>query len=496
MAHDLTLASAIRLAGLPVEHLAGDAAITGVSDDSRDVSPGDLFVCMPGARVDSHEFLSDAKAAGATAAIVRTHAGEHAAREAGLPFVHIADEGNRFVAAIGLLCRVIYGDPTLRLRMIGITGTNGKTTTAWMVRDALASLGRRAAYLGTLGFKLPSGETRSLKNTTPFPVALWRLLTEAEAAGAQDVVMESSSHALLQRRLAGVRYDVGCFTNLSQDHLDYHKTMESYAAAKKLLFTEYAMAGGKPFIAAVNETDPYGAAWLDELPTKAITFGKPQSDIWMEVRAVRVDAIDAALNGEYPFSARVGGHFNVDNLAAAAGVLAALGYGPEASARALAEASPAPGRFEAVTGAGGVGVIVDYAHTPDALAKLLDSARQLRPSRMIVVFGCGGDRDRNKRPKMAAAVAARADLAIVTSDNPRSEDPEAIIADIVEGLPPDFPSEAIVDRREAVRRAVALAESGDLVVIAGKGHEDYQEIDGERFPMDDRVLAREALEAR
>lgn len=484
----------LRAAGVVVDAGTGEAPVSGVADDSRETSPGDLFVCMPSANSDSHGFLARAREAGASAALVRSDEGARVAADLGLAWAQIADEGQRFTAAVGRICQVAFADPSARMRVVGVTGTNGKTTTAWIVRDALAALGRRTAYLGTLGFAI-GDDRRELNNTTPFPVQMHRLLAEAVGHGVEDFVMEASSHALYQRRLAGVRFDIGVFTNLSQDHLDFHGTMEAYAAAKKLLFTEYAMASGKAFVGAVGIDDPTGASWLPDLPTKCVPFGVLGS-VRIQAHSVEVDRIEAALNGEHPFVARLGGHFNVANLESAAGALAALGYASEEIAWALRHATPVPGRFEAVPNDLGLGVIVDYAHTPDALAKLLASARRLEPSQLIVVFGCGGDRDRTKRPKMAAVASELADLAIVTSDNPRTEDPEAIVREILAGIQPGGPHEVVVDRPAAIRRAVEIARPGDLVVIAGKGHENYQIIGRTKFPMDDRELAREALEAR
>lgn len=477
--------------------LSVDPEITGIAYDSRDVRAGSLFVCMPSASRDTHEFLAPVQASGAAAALVHSAEGLRAAERLGLPALLVEPRGTRFNFCLGRLCRIITGDPTARMRVLGVTGTNGKTTTAWMIRHALVNLGRRAAYLGTLGYQA-DGEMRILNNTTPFPAELWSLLAEAEQAGMTDFVMESSSHALYERRLAGVQYDVGIFTNLTQDHLDFHGTMEQYEAAKLLLFTEYAAASSKPFVATMNAKDPVGQKWSGELPCRTITYGPDGSELGMTARSVRVDGCDltAGWHGEScDFSLRLGGLYNVENAGSALSGLIALGHPLAESCSALSSVPPVPGRFESVPNEHGIGVLVDYAHTPDALDLLLRSVRALSPRRILCVFGCGGDRDRSKRPRMAAVVSEQSDVTIVTSDNPRTEDPQAILNDVVVGLKPGSEHVAIIDRREAIAHAISMAEPGDVVVIAGKGHEDYQIIGRTKFPMDDRLMARDALEA-
>lgn len=470
----------------------------GVTADSRSVTAGCLFVCMPSGSRDTHSFLPEVKRAGAGAALVHSGPGLRYAESLGLPAFLVEPSGSRFNFALGRVCRLATGDPTARLRIFGVTGTNGKTTTAWMVRNALLALGRGAAYLGTLGFQ--SGNVmEALNNTTPFPVELWNRLAQAEGEGVTDVVMEASSHALLERRLAGVQFDVGVFTNLSQEHLDYHGTMEAYAAAKKLLFTEMAGASGKPFVGALNVGDARGAEWARDVPCRVLSFGTVDADLDLAADRVGVDSIDFRVRlQETAVAGRLGmgGLFNVENAASALAGLVALGHGLEESVRALESVGPVPGRFESVANGAGVGVIVDYAHTPDGLEVLLRSARALDVGRVITVFGCGGDRDRSKRPLMGAVASRLSDVVVVTSDNPRTEDPSAIIADVMAGVPAGVRVKQIVDRREAVRAAVMEAEKGDLVVIAGKGHEDYQIIGRTKTPMDDRDLARDALGAR
>jgi UDP-N-acetylmuramoyl-L-alanyl-D-glutamate--2,6-diaminopimelate ligase len=449
---------------------------------------------MPSKNTDTHALLTAAKEAGAVAALVHSPDGFSLAQELALPAVFVPAGQPGFNIACGSLARAVFSDPTSRTRVVGVTGTNGKTTTAWMMRDALRSLGRRAGYMGTLGFD-PAGERRELANTTPFPVETWQLLHEAETLGVEDFVMEASSHALFERRLFGVRFSCGVFTNLSQDHLDYHRDMEDYAEAKLLLFTEYATQPG--FTSAVNVGDPVGAEWARKIDV-TVTFGAPDSDL--NVHALQKTVSSLKLRAEFrgasvDFDLGVGGLFNVWNATSALAGLLALGCPLDDACRAMEHVTPVPGRFESVPTGRGFSVIVDYAHTDDALRKLLQSVRELGPRRVITVFGCGGDRDKTKRPKMARAASENSDLTIVTSDNPRTEDPMAIIEDVVKGLAPGAVCETLPDRREAIARAIEVAGDGDVVVIAGKGHEDYQIIGRTKHPMDDRKMAREAAEA-
>ncbi len=491
----MTLVELLQRAGVAADLIdQGDCEVQSLCADSRSPQAGALYVTMPSERSDTGAFIGQAREHGAVAALVRNDSGLDHARAVGIPHILIRDEGHRFYASLGRLCRASApDDPTLSMRVIGVTGTNGKSTVAWMLRDALSSLGCKAAYLGTLGFACGS-DVMPLANTTPFPVELWTMLRQARQAGCTDLVMEASSHALVQRRLAGVSFAAGVFTNLTQDHLDYHQSMHAYSEAKKLLFTEYAMASPRPFVAVLNTDDPVGRHWSAELPTPVLRFG--EGGVHIANPSVGVSSIAGQLNGAHGFNAAVGGAFNIQNLTATAATLLALGYSESDAAHALGQVTPVPGRFESVPNSLGIGVIVDYAHTPDALEKLLGSAIATHPRKIITVFGCGGDRDRTKRPLMAAAAAKSSDLVIATSDNPRTEDPETILDEVVRGLPAGFPHERVTDRREAIRRAVAIAEPGDVVVIAGKGHETVQVIGYTAIPMDDRELAREALAVR
>ena len=491
------LSDAARWAGArPTEVFLGDnPSLRGVSADSRSVKPGDLFVCMPSASRDTHSFLPQVRDAGAGAAIVHSGSGLLYAQSLGIPAIAIEPTGSRFNFALGRVCRGVLGDPTAGMKVFGVTGTNGKTTTAWMVRHALLALGSKAAYLGTLGFQVAE-QMEALNNTTPFPVELWSMLADAKRQGIEHLVMEVSSHALFERRLSGVQFDVGMFTNLSQDHLDFHGTMENYSEAKKLLFTEHAALSEKPFVGALNVADPHAAQWSRELPCRVFTYGAPGAELVTEATDVRASGmtLTAKHEGETVVGQLlVGGLFNIENATSALAGLICLGYPLSDAMRALEKVKAVPGRFEPVHTGRGFDVIVDYAHTPEALELLLKSARGLNPKRIITVFGCGGDRDRSKRPKMAVAAAAHSDLVVLTSDNPRTENPEAILDDVATGFPAGSEIVRITDRPEAVAHAVGLAQPGDLVVIAGKGHENYQIIGRTKHPMDDRDLVLRGL---
>jgi len=478
-----------------------DIEVTGINDDSRRVAQGDLFICLPNPRIDTHQFLPQARERGAVAAVVHSPSGAAIAECEGVPAIVLSQDVRLFNFQLGTACAAFFGDPTGAMKVVGITGTNGKTTTAWMVHEALTALGYKSAYLGTLGLRRRSG-SRLLENTTPFPVELYQLIEECREDGVTHLAMEVSSHGLEEERVAGIRFDVGVFTNLSQDHLDFHGSFERYAAAKKSLFWEVADRGGKLFTAAVSTADPVGARWaleIAEAGRSLFAFGTPQADV--ELIADRVSA--AEIVGRLRLGAvevdihlGVGGNFNVDNATSAAAALLCLGLSPVDVVKGLEAVTPVPGRFEAVANDAGFDILVDYAHTPDALRKLLQSVRALAPKRVITVFGCGGDRDRTKRPKMAAAVGEFSDLIVVTSDNPRTEDPRAIIDEVIVGIPDGKVYEALVDRGQGIARAIELAKSGDIVVIAGKGHENYQIIGRTKHPMDDRELARQALGER
>jgi UDP-N-acetylmuramoyl-L-alanyl-D-glutamate--2,6-diaminopimelate ligase len=390
------------------------------------------------------------------------------------------------------------------LLTIGVTGTNGKTTTAWLLRDLLNSVGRSSAYLGTLGLHFGS-RVEELNNTTPFAIETFRLLCELTSQGCDSIAMEVSSHALVERRADGIAFDTAVFTNLTQDHLDYHGSMANYEAAKWRLFRELPEVNAKTFVPAFNVGDVTGMRWWRTFPTGSVPFAVHCSEstefddetLVARPKVVAIDHLEFDLwrmgSVEGTVRCRLGGSYNLENVMAAIASMIAAGFELDDVIAGCEHLRPVPGRFEVVSENHEVSVLVDYAHTPDALVKLLHAVRPLTDGRVITVFGCGGDRDRSKRPKMARAASSLSDITLVTSDNPRTEDPEAILTEVVEGIVRGRHYERVVDRSRAIERAIELAEPGDVVVVAGKGHENYQIIGRTKYPMDDREMAREAL---
>ena len=461
-------------AGVPA---VADVEISDLAYDSRAVRPGTLFFCVPGFTSDGHDYAPTAVEHGAAALVVERPL------HLGVPEVQVPDAR----AAMAPAAAAFHGDPTRALDVVGVTGTNGKTTTAFLVRALLEADGRQTGLLGTVT-SIVGGEERAVVRTTPEAFDLQRDFAAMRDGGDVACAMEVSSHALELHRADAIHWAVAIFTNLTQDHLDFHPTMEDYFAAKRRLFE----AG--PRAAVVNVDDPYGRRLAEELPD-ALTFGVESPDA-----AVRATDVAFGLTGStFTVEGRtVGtplpGRFNVLNALGALAAARALGVADNTSIAALAGAGRVPGRFEPVEAGQPFAVLVDYAHTPDSLENVLRAAREIAQRRVIVVFGAGGDRDRGKRPLMGRAARTLADLVVVTSDNPRSEDPEAIIAEITEGTGSGPGVEAMVDRRAAIGHAVALAQEGDVVVIAGKGHEQGQEFAGGRkIPFDDVTVAREAL---
>jgi UDP-N-acetylmuramoyl-L-alanyl-D-glutamate--2,6-diaminopimelate ligase len=449
--------------------------ISGLAYSSQSVTPGALFFCVPGFRSDGHDFAPDAVARGAAALVTERRL------DLGVPEIVVDDVR----AAMGPAAARFYGDPTAELDVVGITGTNGKTTTAYLVRHLLEAAGRQTGLLGTVK-RVVGGIEEDVERTTPEAIDLQETFRRMRDGGDRAVAMEVSSHALELGRVAGIRFACRVFTNLTQDHLDFHETMEAYFAAKRSLFEE-------PGPAVVNVDDEYGRRIAAEVD--AVTFGIENEadyrarDIDFDVNGSRftLETPDGELRIESPLA----GLFNVQNLLGAIAAVRSLGV-EEISLEGFGRV---PGRFEAVDEGQDFGVLVDYAHTPDSLENVLRAARELARGRLHVVFGAGGDRDRGKRPLMGDAARRLADRVLVTSDNPRSEEPEAIIDEVMEGAGPD--AEREVDRRRAIARAIEEAEPGDVVVIAGKGHEQGQEFEnGRKEPFDDVTVARETLRAR
>jgi UDP-N-acetylmuramoyl-L-alanyl-D-glutamate--2,6-diaminopimelate ligase len=459
------------------------ADVRALAFDARRVEPGSVFFCVRGFTADGHDFAPDAVARGAVALVVDHPLG------LGVPEVVVDDVR----AAMAPAAARLAGDPTAELAMVGITGTNGKTTTSYMTRAVLEASGRQTGMLGTVASWI-GGVEDAVVRTTPEAIDLQRSFRAMRDGGDVAAVMEVSSHALALHRVDGIHWDVAAFTNLTQDHLDFHADMEDYFLAKRRLF-EVAADQGATLITCVD--DPYGARLARDFP-QAVTVGIDALDA--TVRAVDLrpgpHGTEFVVDG-VALRAPLPGRFNVLNVLVALAAARALGVDDATVAAALPGAGDVPGRFEPVAAGQEFGVIVDYSHKPDALDNVLRTAREMATNRLIVVVGAGGDRDRGKRPLMGATAVRHADAVILTSDNPRSEDPEAIIMEMAKGAGGSDRVAQIVDRREAIEHAIGLAGEGDVVLIAGKGHETYQEIaGGVKLPFDDREVAREALRAR
>lgn len=470
---------------------SGDAEVRGLCIDSRRAAPGDLFICLPGAQHDPHQFIEDAAENGAESFVVFAPSTLERLGNEGKAVVLFEDS----VDACWRIAKRFYDDPSSSLQMLGVTGTNGKTTVAWLVHGICMHAGKKSAYIGTLGAYF-GDSYQSISHTTPFAPEIQQLLRRALDENCTAVAMEVSSHSLAQRRIFGVGFDVGVFTNLTQDHLDFHADMEEYYSAKKLLFD--GLPTSKNISAVINSDDAYGVRLSKELH-KSTTFGAPPADLPITEAKVGISKIsfETAWKGEkLHVEAPIGGMFNVSNCAAALAGAISLGIPAKAAADALRYAKSVPGRFETVPADCDFTIMVDYAHTPDALAKLLQSVREITKGRVLTVFGCGGDRDKGKRPKMAAAAAQFSDHLFVTSDNPRTENPLSIIKDIVDGLPETINHTVEPDRRAAIRAAICEARGGDVVVIAGKGHEDYQIIGDKKMHFDDREVAASIISER
>ncbi|MGB8908364.1 MAG: UDP-N-acetylmuramoyl-L-alanyl-D-glutamate--2,6-diaminopimelate ligase [Candidatus Cybelea sp.] len=455
--------------------------VNAIEINSRRVKPGALFVALRGAHTDGHRHANDAAGKGAHVVVV-----ERAVDlPAGVTVVQVANSRR----ALSALAAAFYGDPSHSLDVIGVTGTNGKTTTTHMIAAVLNAAGISCGIAGTVGAEF---RTRRwlLENTTPQPPELQRLLARMHDAGAKAVAMEVSSHALALDRAQDVRFRVAALTNVTRDHLDFHETIEAYAAAKRRLFS-LAPAS------VINADDQYGERWESELRGEGrsvISYGlRSAANLVPEELAVEPSGSRFTVNGQR-YQLRLPGRFNIWNALAAIGVARFLGVDDATSARGLSELERVPGRMERLDG-GDIAVVVDYAHTPDALESALRSLRETASGALIVVFGCGGDRDRGKRPEMGAVGAVFADRLYVTSDNPRTEDPQTIVDAIVAGIG-DRERIVELDRRRAIERAIAEARSGDVVLIAGKGHETYQIVGDRVLPFDDAAVAREALGSR
>ena len=479
--------------------------VQAVTEDSRSVNPGTLFVAIKGQHHDGHEFLDRAEAQGAAGVVIqaeRSGTGKPVWESPSLPVVGVKNSRE----ALGLLAAQLNGVPSSQLRMIGVTGTNGKTTVTHLVKALLESQHMQVGLLGTVGYTF-GNESRVASHTTPAPVQLQEMLAQMVLAGVDAAVLEVSSHALALDRVAGCEFDIVVFTNLTQDHLDFHETMEEYFRAKRRLFQEYVSSKQKssPKRALVNADDPYAQKILQSCDIPVWTFGiHSAADIRAEHIHLSVKGTEFTVNsphGSWQVKSHLVGEHNVSNMLAAIGVGLEVGMSPKMIGQALSSVTQVPGRFECIDEGQSFSVVVDYAHTDDALSRLLQAAQAIKRGRILTVFGCGGDRDAGKRPKMGRVAVSLSDAVILTSDNPRTEDPRNIISDIEEGIkalsPADRSSyEVIPDRAEAIRQAIHAAGPDDLVLIAGKGHEDYQILGTEKIHFDDREEAKHAIRQR
>jgi UDP-N-acetylmuramoyl-L-alanyl-D-glutamate--2,6-diaminopimelate ligase len=474
---------------LPDVPVPPELAVTGLVLDSRDVQPGDAFVAIAGFGAHGLLFVDQARTAGASAILFEPPASD----EIPAPADAIAVPGLR--VRMGAMADQFHGQPSRAMTMVGVTGTSGKTSTVQLLAQAWTLLGIRSGTVGTLGAGL-YGEAVATGFTTPLVLQMHALLAQLRDAGARAVAMEVSSHALDQGRVDAVHYDVAVFTNLTRDHLDYHGDMASYGAAKAKLFARPGLRA-----AVINLDDAFGRELLAALPEGVRGIGTSSQGAQAEVRAENVTlaadglAFDLVVgDARRPLRSPLLGRFNIDNLVAVAGVLHVLGETPDAIAGVLAQLQPIPGRMNRLGGDGVLPlVVVDYSHKPDALQQALSSLRGHLRGRLTCVFGCGGERDTGKRPQMAAIAEAAAESVIVTDDNPRGEDGDAIVADIMAGFAD--PTKVLVerDRRKAIERAIGAAGPQDIVLVAGKGHETYQEVAGVKHPFDDSEVARGAL---
>jgi UDP-N-acetylmuramoyl-L-alanyl-D-glutamate--2,6-diaminopimelate ligase len=494
----------LRTAGQP------DGEVASVCYDSRRCGEGSLFVAIPGLKTDGRTFIADAVARGARFVV---HEGEFFP-PAGVTAIGVRDSRR----TLGILGKNLFGDPSAGICIIAVVGTNGKTTVTYLIESILRTAGFTVGVLGTVNYRY-SGKTLPAPNTTPESFDMQKILREMADSGVTHVVAEVSSHAIDLKRVDDCAFDLGIFTNLTQDHLDYHRTMENYFQAKRRFFAEVLPAGGKnrPHRMIINADDPWGRRILSEVGRGAggqLTYGLETScDVSASGIHLSLDGIGATLlmGGErLQVSSRLLGRFNLSNILAAAAAALALAIPGRSIRDGIAALIHVPGRLEKVSTAGQPAVFVDYAHTDDALRRVLQTLSAYRTGKIITVFGCGGDRDRGKRPLMGEVASSLSDLAVVTSDNPRTEDPLAIIREIEAGIgtrrfadsgdwlghPGERGYLVVPDRKEAIATAIGLAETRDIVLIAGKGHEDYQIIGSRKFPFDDRVIARAELARR
>ncbi|NMT64005.1 UDP-N-acetylmuramoyl-L-alanyl-D-glutamate--2,6-diaminopimelate ligase [Marinobacter orientalis] len=467
-----------------------DVTIHGLKTDSREVRPGDAFVALEGSRTPADHYVEQAIDAGATVVLLETAQADECHEHEGVLIVPVTD----LRAQLGKIADRFFEHPSQRLRLIGVTGTNGKTSVSHYIATLLEETGTPCGVMGTLGYGMP-GALQEGSHTTPDVVQVNRTLSRILAQGGRAAAMEVSSHALDQGRIDNLTMTGAVFTNLTRDHLDYHGSMEAYGAAKARLFEREEL-----HFAVINFDDPFGRQLYEQLEGKCdrvrYSLHEAQTELWMTEFSPSAGGFTASVDGlwgGFEISAPLLGSFNVSNILAAMAVVLSLGAPVERVQRAVERLSPPPGRLEPFAGSNGVRVVVDYAHTPDALNSALAALRPHVTGRLFCVFGCGGDRDTGKRPEMAREAENAADVVIVTDDNPRNEDPDTITSDIMAGFGRPEQIAVIHDRAQAIRQAIHMAVAGDIVLIAGKGHEAWQEMAGQRIPFSDAEQVREAL---
>lgn len=473
-----------------------DTEISGVRYDSRMVAPGDLFVAMPGQKADGHQFLDEAIRRGAAALFVGKE--RKPISKAGIAVVEVPDTRR----ALAIASNIFYGFPSRSMVLIGITGTNGKTTSSYLIKGILEAAGKRVGLIGTISYQM-GGEQIPAPHTTPESADLQEILAKMRDRGLEYVVMEVSSHALEQDRVFGTVFDIALFTNLTQDHLDFHITMEEYFRAKLRLFQDLKPKGTIKIRGVINLDDIWGRQIIGEMkfPYLSYSLSDKGDIIARECLSGSDGASFAAVTpvGKFGIKSKLAGRHNLQNILASIGVACALDIPVKAIQDGISGVENVPGRLEKVSEGQDFEVFVDYAHTEDALRNLLSLAKEISRGKIITVFGCGGDRDRGKRPKMGKAARDMSDIMIITSDNPRGEDPLVIIEEIetgISGLKRGKDYFVVEDRRSAIEMAIDLAMPGDTVILAGKGHEDYQIIREKRLHFDDREVAREAIRER
>lgn len=463
--------------------------VKGIKYDSRQVKQGDLFVAIKGFKTDGHKFIKNALENGASAFIIEDK--NYCSDE--YPWVLV--ENSRI--ALADLSAVFFDHPSAKFLLIGVTGTNGKTTTTNLIAKIFEDQGHKVGLVGTIHNRIGQ-KILPVERTTPEASDLQELFAQMAAEGVSCVVMEVSSHALDLARVKGCQFDIAVFTNLTQDHLDYHQSMEEYFKAKAKLFTGLGRENSKNYrkVAVINGDDTWGQKLLSEITAEKISYGM-ENDVNFKAENIIITSTGVSYRvNDNNITLQLTGKFNVYNSLAALAVAHSQGIPLEQAIKSLENVSGIPGRFQLVEGTQDFAVIVDYAHTPDSLINILTTAREFAQGRIITVFGCGGDRDRTKRPLMGKAAAQYSDFTIITSDNPRTEDPEKIIEDILPGVKEIVGPEkyqVITDRKEAIKEALKMAQKDDIILIAGKGHETYQEINGVKYPFDDKKIAEELL---